>query len=165
MEPVLNQIISPPLDCLSFEVGGVVYTRTDTLALSRARILQRFQTEMLFDVTLRGLVDTVTATRADLNAGKLADGLYKFGQLVEKVNLIGTNRVRQAEIVGLFYNAPGEDPTSYDFTAQQQKVYEAWGAIDGDFFTPQAYALLLRTPTHYPLPPETAAPNPTTADR
>lgn len=161
-EPVTPAIISPDPDCLSFEVGGVVYTRTPTLALSRARILQRFQTEMLLDTRLPGLVKSIDETAAALNEGKLLDGLHLFGQLRDKVNLIGANRVREADICGLFYNAPGEDPTAYDFNAQQAKVYEAWAGVDVDFFTWQAYALLLRSPTAYPLPPAApAAPAPT----
>ena len=163
MEPGIVAIIQPALGCSSFEVGGVTYTRTDTLALGRGRLLQKFQTELQFDTTYRGVVDTVGKARAELNAGRWADGLYSFGQLVEKVNIIGANRVRAAEIVGLFYNAPGEDPTTYDHVAFTEKVYTAWGAVDLDFFTTAALLLLARTSTHYQLAPE-EQPAPPTAD-
>ncbi len=149
-------ILSPEIGCESFEVNGLTYTRTDTLAVGRARLLQKFQVELQFDTTYRGLLDGVTQARADLNAGRLLDGMVAFGNLVEKLNLIGANRLREAEICGLFYNAPDEDPTRYDHAAFTDKVYSRWEGIDQDFFTYSALALLGRTSTRYPQAPAPA---------
>ncbi|KAA9333408.1 hypothetical protein F0P96_10590 [Hymenobacter busanensis] len=127
--------------------------------------MQRFQTELLFDTTLPGLIETVTAADKEFNSGKLADGFFNFGHLKQKINLIGGNTVRAAEIVGLFYNTAEEDPSVYDHAAMQQKVYQAWRAVDRDFFSAQAWRLLLLTSTAYPPLPveENEASTPTDA--
>ncbi len=158
MDSVTPTILSPEIGCTSFTVGGTVYTRTDTLAVGRARYLQKFQVELQFDASFRGIVEGVSKARADMNAGRLLDGLTAFGNLVEKINIIGANRLRAAEICGLFYNAPGEDPTGYDHAAFTEKVYTAWGAVDADFFTLTALSLLGRTSTHYPPAPVAVPP-------
>jgi hypothetical protein len=155
MEPgvVTPAIVQPEIGCASFEVNGVVYTRTESLAVGRARLLQKFQTELQFDTTYRGVLEGIAKAKADLNAGRLLDGMTAFGNLVEKLNLIGANRLRAVEVAGLFYNAPDEDPTTYDHAAFTEKVYTAWGAVDADFFTLTALSLLARTSTRYPLVP------------
>ncbi|GAB2865973.1 hypothetical protein [Hymenobacter ruber] len=158
MEPVTPPaIISPPLNCDSFEAGGVTYTRTPTLALGRARLLQRFQTELQFNMGIPAVQRALVEVVADLNGLKLVDGCAKLRRLMDGADLLGANRMREAEIVALFYNAPDEDPTTYDHAAITRKVDTAWGAVDADFFTRQAFAQLLRTSTHYPSLEEVAA--------
>lgn len=163
MEPtpaVTPEIIRPNLGCRSFDVDGVTYTRTDSLALGRHIILQRFQVELLYDTDIPGIQKTVQAAIEAFNANKSFDGVYQLGALRDKMDLIGSNRMRQAEITGLFYLAPGEDPTTYDHGAMLDKVYKQWRAVDRDFFTASAFHLLLHTESHYP--PLPAAPGPKT---
>ncbi len=154
-------IISPPLGCLSFEVDGVVYKRTPTLALGRARIFERMLLELQFGATTKGIVETFMEGYSLLNASKWADGITKFGLLKEKLNLLGANRILQAEIVGLFYNAPGEDSSTYVLADFQEKVYTAWRAVDRDFFISQCYLLLTSTESRYQHRPEQGAPEAT----
>ncbi|MBF9140847.1 hypothetical protein [Hymenobacter properus] len=161
MEPVTPTIISPPVDCESFTTpDGTTYTRTDTLALGRARLLQRFQTELQFGTSIPALQKLVMETYAAYNSRRDVDGAQLLGSLKDRLDLLGQNRMREAEIVALFYNAPDEDPTSYDHAAITQKVNVAWRAIDADFFTHAAFKLLLRTATHYPSLENLATPEP-----
>lgn len=151
-------ILSPELNGPAFTVGGVTYTRTQTLTLARGRLLEKFLTELQFEASYRGLLGTFDKGWAALNAGRIGDGIFQFGLMREKLNIIGATRVIQAEIVGLFYNAPGEDPGSFDFEQFSRKVYTAWGAVDRDFFMQQALSLLSATASHYPLAPASPAP-------
>jgi len=146
-------IISPELDCPAFVVGDTVYTRTATLTVARGRYLGKLLTELHFGAGYRGLLETFDKGWAALNAGKLGDGIFQFGLMREKLNLIGANRLVEAEIVGLFYNYPGEDPGEFDYAELSQKVYTEWAAVDKDFFFAQALALLTTTAAHYPPAP------------
>jgi len=148
-------IISPELDCESFVVDGVVYTRTTTLTVGRARILEKLTAELQYGCSFVDAIKAYMAAKADLNAGKLADGLFKFGQFGERLDIIGMNRMPKAELVGLFYNAQGEDPA--DLSGLKDKVYTAWRAVDRDFFSSQAFQLLTSTRSHYLIRPELAA--------
>lgn len=145
-------IVSPELDCEAFVVGGVAYTRTKTLTVGRARILEKLTAELQYGCNFLDIIKAYMAAKADLNANKLADGLYKFGQFGERLDIVGMNRMPKAELVGLFYNAPGEDPA--DTAGLQAKVYTAWRAVDRDFFSSQAFLLLTSTRSHYQIRPE-----------
>ena len=160
MEPVA-QIITPPLLCLSFTVGGIEYTRTDTLALGRARLLEKFLVELQFESTYRGVLSTFDKGWEELNAGRISDGIFSFGLMREKLNLIGSNRHIPAEIVGLFYNAPGEDCTTYQHGAFTEKVYTSWAPMDSNWLKKKALHLLTTFETDYPPESETTtAPGP-----
>jgi hypothetical protein len=152
MEPgaLTPTIITPPLDCESFEVNGVVYTCTSTLALGRARLLQRFRTELQFNLTIAGVQQSLMQMREFLKASNHYDSCVLLDKLIDGSNLIGANRIREAEIVALFFIAPDEDPTTYSYESIKQKVETAWRAVSDDFFTRKAVLLLLRTSGPYP---------------
>lgn len=159
MEPgaIIPSIITPPLDCESFEVNGVTYTCTSTLALGRARLLQRFRTELQFNLTIAGVQQQLVEMRAAFNGQRYVDGCVLLDKLMDGTDILGQNRIREAEIVALFFNAPDEDPTAYSYDAIKQKVETAWRAVADDFFTRKALLLLLRTSAVYPSLQEVAA--------
>lgn len=155
-------IISPELDCVSFEIAGVLYRKTDTLALGRGRYLEKFLTELQFEASYRGIVDAFNKGWAELNAGKLADGLFNLGLMRQKLNIVGMSRTIEAELLGLWFVAPGEDATAYDHTAFTEKVYgpNGFARLDRDFIKKKAFQLLTTTESRYPNPPEEPASEP-----
>jgi hypothetical protein len=162
MEPTVEAsppILTPPADASSFEVGGITYTATDGLSVARLRIFQRLGIEFGADNTLKGLIAGIDGMWQALNEMKLADAIHTLGKLREGLDITGANRVKDIEICALFFNAPNEDPGTYDFQAMQRKV-EAWGAVHSGFFLVAALRLLPTSPGSYL---RTAAPTPVDA--
>ncbi|MGI4864149.1 MAG: hypothetical protein ACRYFZ_09530 [Janthinobacterium lividum] len=141
MEPI-SSIITPEVGCESFEVDGVVYHRTEVLCLGRARLLQRFQTELQYDMSIPAVQQAMVGIAADLNGNKLLDGLKKFGNLMDGLDVLGQNRFRQAEVVALFYDADAHSPADYSYELVKTKV-AAWGAVSSEFFIRAAFGLLV----------------------
>lgn len=127
-------IICPPADATSFEVGGITYTATDGLSVARGRFLDRFVTEALFGMNMPEYVRTLDALKLALNKVDFVECAAIVSRYRESANLLGSNRLRSVEIVGLFFNSKDEDPAVYDFEAMQRKCYTAWGAVHRDFF-------------------------------
>jgi hypothetical protein len=151
MEPDVT-IITPEATATSFTVNGITYTQTDGLSVARARIFQRYSLEFGVDMRVQAFINGVDQVWQKLNALSVADGIHLLGQLRDGLNIVGMNRLRDVEICGLFFNAPGEDAGAYDFQAMTAKV-EAWGAVHSGFFMPRALALLSASRgSLYPLP-------------
>lgn len=156
-------VISPPADATSFTVNGMSYTATDGLSVARLRIFDRLSLEFGADLSLRGMMsahDEMSAAYSALDMPKLGHLIYQRSQAL---NLSGANRLKEVEICGLFFNAPDEDPTTYDYAAMQAKCYTAWGAVAGGFFTPAAFHWLTNSKGPYArLPAGEASSNPDT---
>lgn len=153
------EIISPAPDAESFTVDGTTYTLEPELTVARARMLQRFQLELAYDTSLKGIIDTVDKGWTALNANQLANGIYEFGRLREALTGVGNGRMSDVNICGLFFNAPGEDP-GYDHSAMVEKM-KKWERVAAGFFEVAAFARLTATSARYPPPsvtPPTALP-------
>jgi hypothetical protein len=149
MEPK-SVILSPEVGCESFEAAGVTYTRTDTLTLGRAILLQRFQTELQFNMYLPTVQQTIVQAIADFNGLKFVDGSAKLKQLADGTDIVGSGRLREADICALFYNAPSEDAAADNYSEVVKAKTAAWRAagVDATFFTGAAWWLLLYMQNH-----------------
>jgi hypothetical protein len=163
-------IIRPEVGCTSFEADGVTYTRTDSLVLKRSAMLQRYQTELQFNMHIPTVQKELVQLKEHMQKVRFVDAALIVDRLMAGSDLLGQNRFREMEIVGLFYNAPNEDFTEWSYEGIVKPKMHAWRAVDGDFFTLQAFTLLARTSTHYPLPQNlnfglapTESPSPTDA--
>lgn len=140
-----NTLAAPEVGCESFEANGVPYTRTESLSLGRAILLQRFQTELQYNLYLPDVQKTIMGAVADFNGLKFVDGSAKLKQLADGTDIIGSGRLREADICALFYNSPGEDQASDNYTEVVKNKVAAWRAagIDATFFTANAWWLLM----------------------
>ena len=105
-------ILAPPADAGAFTVDGVTYTATDGLLVGRLKIFDRLSLEFGADVTLRGLADDLDAVFAALNKADFVEAAYLVRRRRDALNLSGANRLKEVELCGLFFNAPGEDPAA-----------------------------------------------------
>jgi hypothetical protein len=143
MEP--EPVKAPEVGCQSFEAGGVTYTRTDTLSLGRAILLQRFQTELQYNMYLPDMQKTVTGAVEDFNKLRFVEGSAKLNRLMDSTDIIASGRLREADIVALFYNRTGEDLANDNYAEVVKAKTAAWRAagIDATFFTAAAWWLLM----------------------
>ncbi|OGX80835.1 hypothetical protein BEN47_06145 [Hymenobacter lapidarius] len=132
--PIIPEIITPEPDATSFTAKGVTYTMFDGLLTGRSRFYDRLSIEFGLDTKLPGIIDGLDTLKASFNKLDFVKAASTVELLRQGINIIGANRVREVEIVGMFFNAPEEDPSKYDFAAMQAKCYGAWEGVHSGFF-------------------------------
>jgi hypothetical protein len=157
LDQPVTTLVFPEPNADSFTVGGITYTLEPDLSVARAKVLQRFQLELAYDTSLKGIIDLVDKGWEALNKGQLAAGIFEFGKLRESLNGVGSLRMSDVNICALFFNAPDEDAGSYNHAAMQEKI-KRWEGVAAGFFTVAAFARLSATSTRYPHPAATLSP-------
>jgi hypothetical protein len=144
MDPGLTevpQIISPPASATSFEAGGIVYTATDDISIPRYRILQQWEVEFGFDGSFKGQWDASTAIKEAIDQRKSISEIAYINESTRRgITQIDRKEVYQLKVVSLWFNAPDEDPTTYNHAANVAKMqrWEAAGLGMGFFFAKAA---------------------------
>jgi hypothetical protein len=139
MDP--GKLITPPLDANSFEAGGVIYTATEDISIARYRILQKWEIEFGFDGSFRAQWEATTAIKEAIDQRKsISEIAYINEGLRRGITQIDRNLIYQLQVVSLWFNAPDEDPLTYDHEANTAKMrrWEAAGIGMGFFFAKAA---------------------------
>jgi hypothetical protein len=142
MEPVTPALLSPAYDANSFTLpDGPTYTATESLSVPRYRVFQKRQVEFGFSGTFKAICEDLDKIWADLNTQKLGAAAQKVGNLRDGITFAGHGRVTGLEVCGLFFNAPDEDPITYNHDAMKAKLLK-WeeAGVAVDFFFRQAAA-------------------------
>lgn len=144
MEPTVTtpQLVTPPLDANSFTTpDGITYTATEDISLPRYRALQKWQLQFGFDASFGAVWEATTAIKEAIDQRKsISEIAFVNEGLRRGLTNIDRQHVYQLQVVALWYNAPGEDATSFDLPALTQKMnrWEAAGLGTLFFFAKAA---------------------------
>lgn len=142
MEPTVTpQLITPALDANSFVVDGVTYTASADISIPRWRRLQKLEVQFGFDASFAGVWDVTTQIKQAVDERKsISEIAYVNEGLRRGLSNVDRNEVYHLHVVALWFNAPDEDPITYDHAAILAKMnrWEAAGLGMGFLFAKAA---------------------------
>lgn len=129
----------------SFEVDGIVYTRSADISIKRYKALQKLDLQFGFDTSFKALWDATTQIKQAIDERKSISDIAYINEGVRRgLQNVDRNEIYQLHTVALWYNAPFEDSAEYSHEAIVAKMqkWEAAGMGVGFFFSKAANSVM-----------------------
>jgi hypothetical protein len=121
--------------CTSFTANGTKYYVSTKLSIKRYEEYEKLQPKLTFDLDFSVMFSTLKKAYAALNDRKFADSAVIIHNLMSGIEDIrNEKRIHPALLMAaLAINSEGEDPGTYDESAQLKKI-EDWRAEGFDIY-------------------------------